>query len=199
MDKNSIIDYIKSNVKSVLSVIILIIIVLSLFNVLYQMNKKIDNYKHTVQMTYDQVNDTNKLAKKANLSYKEAEEVQSRINKIQSNNLPPSVSYTIQSPSIYDAADRVQSQIRNNDPSAPKELTKKVDRNLVVPNEKDQKVDVYKINLNKNHKIKAGSSYIDNKLYFNLGYQAGRFEGIVHSDSSMMPKGGTIMYTLKEW
>jgi len=61
-----------------------------------------------------------------------------------------------------------------------------------------QKVDVYKINLNKAHKIKAGVTQIDTQTYWTAGVQLGRWEGLVHGQSTKV-KGGSVMYTVAEW
>ena len=62
------------------------------------------------------------------------------------------------------------------------------------------KVDVYKINLRWAHKLKAGMTYVNDKAYISTGYQAGRWEGLVHFDTrTMEPPGGTITYTVHEW
>ena len=67
-----------------------------------------------------------------------------------------------------------------------------------MPNTEKQKVDVYKINLTKEHKIKAGVTVIDDKVYPTVGYQAGRVEGLVQFDGSKI-KGATVMYTVAQW
>ena len=61
----------------------------------------------------------------------------------------------------------------------------------------EKSVDVYKINHEKNLKIKVGATYLDNKAYVNYGVQYKRVEGIVHT-KDMNPAhidGGTIMWT----
>ena len=76
--------------------------------------------------------------------------------------------------------------------------TEKSDRTAVVANTDEQKVDVYKINLNKVHKIKAGVTLIDNKAYETIGYQAGKFEVLTHFNGQHL-EGGSVLYTVKEW
>ena len=61
-----------------------------------------------------------------------------------------------------------------------------------------QKVDVYKINLRKDHRIKAGASVIDGKALMTIGYEQGRFEALAHFDGARY-KGVTVMYTVAEW
>ena len=57
---------------------------------------------------------------------------------------------------------------------------------------------MYKINLNKAHKIKAGVTQIDTQTYWTAGLQLGRLEGLVHGQSTKV-KGGSVMYTVAEW
>ena len=57
---------------------------------------------------------------------------------------------------------------------------------------------MYKINLRKDHRIKAGASVIDGKALMSIGYEQGRFEALAHFDSSRY-KGATVMYNIAEW
>lgn len=94
--------------------------------------------------------------------------------------------------------DKTEQAIRKNDSQIQSAARVKSDRTVVTVDEERQKVDVYKINLRNNHKIKAGGTYIDGKPYLSIGYQAGRIEGIIHADVTGV-QGGTVMYTIKEW
>lgn len=117
-----------------------------------------------------------------------------------SSDAPPEVTYYVQAPTVQDAAERTSAAIRANDKALPSVATAKADRTAVIPNEERQKVDVYKISLRKAHKVKAGVTYVDSHAYLSTGYQAGRWEGLVHFDTrAMEPKGATISYTLLEW
>lgn len=62
----------------------------------------------------------------------------------------------------------------------------------------EQKVDVYKVNLNKPHKVKVGMTQVDARSYWSAGVQVGRWEGVVHGQSGRM-KGGSVMYTIAAW
>lgn len=110
----------------------------------------------------------------------------------------PVVAYTVVAPTIEKAAEKAAEAIKNKLPDIPKEATADTDRTVVVPNTEKYKVDVYKINLNKEHKIKAGITVIDDKVYPTVGYQAGRVEGLVQFDGSKI-KGATVMYTVAQW
>lgn len=143
---------------------------------------------------------TNKNAVKKNLHVddKTAGELVTRIERIHEGNVSPNVTYYVSAPDLQTAANTTEAAIRNKDPRLPKEAVANSDRTVVTVDDKKQKVDVYKINLRNNHKIKAGGTYIDGKPYLSIGYQAGRVEGIVHTDGTGV-RGGTVLYTIKEW
>ena len=102
----------------------------------------------------------------------------------------------------------VERQIREDSPTLPRAAREKTDRTVVTPIIKDkdgkdlppdqQKVDVYKINLRKDHRIKAGASIIDGKVLMTVGYEQRRFEALAHFDGGKY-KGVTVMYNVAEW
>ena len=57
---------------------------------------------------------------------------------------------------------------------------------------------MYKINMRKDHRIKAGASVIDGKALMTVGYEQGLFEALAHFDGSHY-KGTTVMYNVAEW
>lgn len=148
------------------------------------------------QLTEQQVTDPASVKKALNVSSTEAKEIVEKIETVTVKE--PEVSYTVEAPTVTAAAEKVTEQIKSGDTTIPKAATEKTDRTAVVANTTKQKVDVYKISLRNNHKIKAGVSYIDNKAYANVGYQAGRVEVIGHYGGSNC-NGVSMMYTLKEW
>ena len=121
-----------------------------------------------------------------------------RIERIHEGTVSPNVTYYVSAPDLQTAADTTEAAIRNKDSRLPKEAVANSDRTVVTVDDTKQKVDVYKINLRNNHKVKAGGTYIDGKPYLSIGYQAGRVEGIVHADGTGV-RGGTLLYTIKEW
>lgn len=59
----------------------------------------------------------------------------------------------------------------------------------------------YSLHLEKNNKIKAGITVLDNKVYENIAYQRKKDELIIHmkvGDANPV-KGATYMRTIKEW
>ena len=143
---------------------------------------------------------TDKIAVKKNLHVddKAAREIVIRIERIHEGTVSPNVTYYVSAPDLQTAANNTEAAIRNKDSRLPKEAVAKSDRTVVTVDDTKQTVNVYKINLRNNHKIKAGGTYIDGKPYLSIGYQAGRVEGIAHIGQDGR-QGGTILYTIKEW
>lgn len=150
------------------------------------------------RMQFSDTEDKNSVKKNLRVSDHEAAEIVTKIERIHDGTTNPNVSYYVTAPNLNAAADKTEQAIRKNDNQIPSAARAKSDRTVVTVDEEKQKVDVYKINLRNNHKIKAGGTYIDGKPYLSIGYQAGRIEGIVHTDGTGV-QGGTLLYTIKEW
>lgn len=151
-----------------------------------------------VRMRFSDTTDKNTIKKNLHVDDKTAGELVTRIERIHEGTVPPNVTYYVSAPDLQTAANNTEAAIRNKDPRLPKEAVVNSDRTVVTVDDTKQKVDVYKINLRNNHKIKAGGTYIDGKPYLSIGYQAGRVEGIAHIGQDGR-QGGTILYTIKEW
>lgn len=148
-------------------------------------------------LTQEQVKDPEQVAKEIHVTTPAAQTIVREIER--SGSESPAVTYYIQSPTVKKAAETTAKQIESNDKSLPAKATEKADRTIVTPNDKLQKVDVYKISLRKAHKIKGGLTYVDDHAYWSAGYQAGRWEGLAHFDWQGKPKGGSVLYTVHEW
>lgn len=159
-------------------------------------------------VTQEQTQDVKALRSQLDISKSNAETLQRRLAEAQAGQRAPAATYYVQAPTVDRAAQVVERQIREDDPTLPRAAREKSDRTVVTPITKDkdgkdlpaeeQKVDVYKINLNKAHKIKAGVTQIDTQTYWTAGVQLGRLEGLVHGQSTKV-KGGSVMYTVVEW
>lgn len=147
-------------------------------------------------LTTEQVKDPDAVAKKVRVSQPAAQTIVREIERTSGE--APAITYYVQSPSLGKAAETVQRQIETTSPEAPAGVTAKSDRTIVTADKQLNKVDVYKINLRKAHKLKAGMTYVNDKAYLSAGYQAGRWEGLAHFDGSGF-RGATVMYTIKEW
>lgn len=144
-------------------------------------------------ITIEQAKNPEQLAKAINVTPKDATTIIREVERA-----TPVTTYYTPARTVQEAAQLTRQQIARKDSSLPSTVTAKSDRTVIVENTDKQKVDVYKINLRNNHKIKSGVTYIDGKAYASVGYQAGRIEAIAHADQTGL-KGGTVMYTLKEW
>lgn len=159
-------------------------------------------------MTREETQDKEALRVQLDISRANAQALQKRLAEAQAGQRAPTVTYHVTAPTVERAAQVVERQIREDDPTLPRAAREKTDRTVVTPITKDkdgkdlpadqQKVDVYKINLNKAHKIKAGASVIDGKALMSIGYEKGRFEALAHFNGSRY-KGATVMYNVAEW
>ena len=159
-------------------------------------------------MTQEQTQDAATLRAQLDISHANAQALQKRLAEVQAGQRAPTVTYHVSAPNVERAAQVVERQIREDDPTLPRAAREKTDRTVVTPITKDkdghelppeeQKVDIYKINLNKAHKIKAGVTQIDTQTYWTAGVQIGRWEGLVHGQAGKV-KGGSVMYTVAEW
>ena len=159
-------------------------------------------------MTQEQTQETAALRQQLDISKSNVEALQRRLADVQAGQRAPTTTYYVSAPTVERAAQVVERQIREDDPTLPRAAREKSDRTVVTPITKDkdgdtlppeeQKVDVYKINLRKDHSIKAGASVIDGKALMTVGYEQGRFEALAHFDGGRY-KGATVTYNIIEW
>ena len=159
-------------------------------------------------MTQGEMQDKAALRAQLDISRANANALQQRLTEAQAGQRAPTVTYHVAAPTVERATQVVERQIREDAPTLPRAAREKTDRTVVTPITKDkdgkdlppveQKVDVYKINLRKDHRIKAGASVIDGKPLMSIGYEQGRFEALAHFDGSRY-KGATVMYNVAEW
>ena len=159
-------------------------------------------------MTQEQTQDKEALRAQLDISRANAQALQKRLAEAQAGQRAPIVTYHVTAPTVERAAQVVERQIREDSPTLPRAAREKSDRTVVTPITKDkdgkdlpaeeQKVDVYKIDLRKDHRIKAGASVIDGKALMTVGYEQGRFEALAHFDGGKY-KGATVMYNVAEW
>jgi len=152
-----------------------------------------------IVMPQEQTTDTQAVKNQLDVSQGTAEKITREIRYIQTGETQPQVTYYVTAPTVEQAADKVAQDIKDGQPTAPKEATAKSDRTVVTADKDKQKVDVYKINLNKAHKLKAGVMSADGKTYGGIGYQAGKWEGMVYTRTGKKIEGVSITYTLAEW
>lgn len=150
-------------------------------------------------MPYQDTTDPVKAADKLKLSDDSAKAVTGEIYHIQQTQPTPQVTYYVQAPDLTSGAETVARDIREAKPSVPAAAREKTDRTVVTADHDRQKVDVYKVSLRKPHKIKVGAMTADGKTYGGIGYQAGKWEGMVYTRSGKKIEAVSITYTLAEW
>ena len=140
------------------------------------------------------VKNPQKLAETMKITPKEATEVIAYKEAAQSV-----ATYYTKAPTLHDAAVITKNAIKDKSPNIPQEAIEKSDRTAVVENTDENKVDVYKVNLNKAHRIMGGVTVLENgKVYETIGYQAGDFQGLAHFDGKHF-KGASALYTFAKW
>lgn len=159
-------------------------------------------------LTQEQTQDATALRQQLDISKANAETLKKQLAEVQTERRTPAVTYYVEAPDVDRAAQVVERQIAEDSPTLPRAAREKSDRTVVTPIKTDkdgkalpkdqQKVDVYKINLRKDHRIKAGASVVDGKALMSIGYEQGRFEALVHFAGERYT-GATVMYNITEW
>ena len=151
-------------------------------------------------MTEEQVRDAETLRERLRISEGQAEQLARVVERAQEGKVQPVTHVTVTAPTVERAAADIRERINHNDKTLPPAALEKTDRTVVAPqpDNKEYKVGVYKINLRKDHRIKAGVSVIDGKALMTVGYEQGRFEALAHFDGSRY-KGATVTYNIIEW
>ena len=194
--------------KTVLPVILCLLIVGLAYAVgRYSASEQMATEKPAV-ITQEQTQDAEQLRTQLDISRANADALQKRLAEAQAGQRAPTTTYYVSAPTVERAAQVVERQIREDNPTLPRAARERSDRTVVTPITKDkdgkdlppeeQKVDVYKINLRKDHRIKVGASVIDGKALMTVGYEQGRFEALAHFDGGRY-KGATVMYNVAEW
>lgn len=148
---------------------------------------------------YNDSTNSKTVGKQLRVNPGESREITRQIERIHDGEVLPAVTYAIDAPNVYSAAEKTARQIEEGDATLPKQALEKTDRTAVTADPKKQTVDVYKINLKDNHKIKAGVMTADGKAYVGIGYQAGRFEGMAYTHDGRNIDAAAVTYTIKQW
>lgn len=182
-------------VYNAVSVLVVIVGIIGLSWVLYGLYEEHFGKEKPIVMTQEEATDAKTVEEKAAVSPAESRIISREIER--SADTPPVVTYYVQAPTLEKAATETAKAIKNQSQAIPP-AAKKSDRTIVTADNKLNKVDIYKINLGKAHKVKTGFLFKDGRAYPSVGYQAGRWEGLAHFDETGF-KGATVMYTIKEW
>lgn len=150
-------------------------------------------------MPYQDTTDPAKTADKLKLSDDSAKAVTREIYHIQQTQPTPQVTYYVQAPDLTAGTETVARDIKEDKPSVPAAAREKTDRTVVTTDHDHQKVDVYKVSLRKPHKIKAGLMTANGKTYGGIGYQYGRWEGMLYTRTGRRVEAAAVTYTIAEW
>lgn len=189
---NICLSWLKKNWKNIVIVITTLIATFAIFAYV-QKNKEEPKVITNYIVRQAQID---KLAKGIDVNPEQAKVIRSEIIKTETRS--PDGQFTVVATNLDKATKEAQSLIKKEDDKLPKVALEKTDRTIITKNEDNQTVDIYKINLNKAHKIKAGATVINDKIYPSIGYQAGRVEALAHFDGVKV-KGATVLYTVAEW
>jgi hypothetical protein len=208
MDKmQKMIDWIIKH-KTLLLLAAVVVLLVCAYSIGNRVATKQQALENPAVVTQEQTQDAKELQRQLDISRANAEALQQRLAAAQAGQRAPAATYYVNAPTVERAAQVVERQIKSDDPTLPRAAREKSDRTVVTPIVKDkdgkelppeqQKVDVYKINLRKDHRIKAGATMMDGKAYATVGYEQGRFEALVHFDGARV-HGGSVMYNIVEW
>ena len=188
-------DTIKQLIKQYMPVITVALLVLLVLAVGLLINNHIKHkQEQPVILKQEVAKNSKELGKALHVSTKEAQQIISVKERTE-----PIATYQVNAPTIHDAAVITKNAISNKSPNVPKAATEKSDRTAVVENDEAQKVDVYKINLDKPHSILAGATVMNNgEIYETIGYEDKRIQGLAHFKGTEF-KGASALVKVVRW
>ena len=128
-----------------------------------------EKYRQAVVLQQEQLEQAQELGKAFHISQMNATELQAAYDALRAKT--PVVSFTVSAPSLEVAAEQVAERIIKQDATLPPAALEKTDRTAVVKNDKDYKVDVLKINLDKSWELSAGVGSHQGDVYLPVGLQ----------------------------
>lgn len=163
------------------------------------MHKEERRVTEPLTVKYEDSTNSEKMKKALGVDTGASREITREIERIHDGDVRPVITYTVEAPTVEAAATETAKAIKEGDARLPVPALEQTDRTVVTPDTGKQKVDVYKINLRNNHKIKAGLLSADGKTYLGAGYQAGRWECMVYTRSGRSVDASSVSYTIKQW
>ncbi|WP_443874696.1 hypothetical protein [Megasphaera elsdenii] len=163
------------------------------------MHKEEKRVTEPLTVKYEDSTNSEKMGKALDVDSGTSREITKEIERIHNGDARPVVTYTVEAPTVEAAATETAKSIKEGDARLPAPALAQTDRTVVTPDLNKQKVDVYKINLRKDHKIKAGLLSAGDKTYLGAGYQAGRWEGMIYTKSGHNIDAASVSYTIKQW
>lgn len=189
---SKILTYIKTHKRTLQVIIPLLAFVFLCVGCYHLYNKR--QIEKPVVITQQQAKSPIELSKSIHVTEKQAQEVISIKERTQ-----PVATYYTQAPTVEVAAEKVKKDIAHSNPNLPKAATEKSDRTAVVANTDEQKVDVYKIKLDKPHSILAGVTVMTNgEVYETVGYEDKKVQGLAHFKGSEL-KGASALVKVVRW
>ena len=152
--KEVVLQFFRENWKFWLSVCLAV--ALFAIAVTVYMHKEEKRITEPLTVKYEDSTDSEKMKKALDVDSGASREITREIERIHDGDARPIVTYTVEAPTVEAAATETAKSIKEGDARLPAPALEQTDRTVVTPDLSKQKVDVYKINLRKDHKIKAG-------------------------------------------
>lgn len=188
---SKLVQTIKEHYKIAIAIILCVFIAIVGVLIYHYKQKELEK---PVIVTQEQAKSPTELSKAIHVTETEAQEVISEKARTQ-----PIATYYTQAPTVEKAAEKVKQDIAHSNPNVPKAATEKSDRTAVVANTEEQKVDVYKIKLDKPHSILAGVTVMTNgEVYETVGYEDKKVQGLAHFKGSEF-KGASALVKVVRW
>jgi len=164
------VQWLKEQKKFLAILLVSFIIYSVLFAWLWQRTKQAEERnQRAVVLQQEQLQRMDFLAMELHISQTNAIELQAAYE--QEKRRPPAASFTVQAPNLEAAAEQVAERINSEDKTLPPSALEKTDRTVVVKDDRDYKVDVLKINLDKSWEISAGVGNHQGDTYIPVGVQ----------------------------
>lgn len=194
----NITNFIKTHKKAVVISAVLAFILIILMYLYLQNKKAVSEPVNAVKIESVNIKDNDTLQKDLDVNKQEANDIIYKIDEIEQGKIEPVATTTIKSENLESATNKVVDKINNQDTSLPKEALEKTDKTIVTDNpNQDYNIGVYKIDLEKDYKLKVGQTIYKNEINWAVGYQHKKLEVIIHGQDKV--NGVTAMYTVKEW
>ena len=159
----------KQNKWLIMLVVFFLLISAMLFWLWQRTQQAEENYRQAVVLQQEQLEQAQELGKALHISQMNAKELQAAYDELKTK--PPVASFTVSAPSLEVAAEQVAERINKQDATLPPAALEKTDRTAVVKNDRDYKVDVLKINLDKTWELSTGLGFHRGDAYIPLGVQ----------------------------
>ena len=194
----NITNFIKTHKKAVVISAVLAFILIVLMYLYLQNKKAVIEPVSAVKIESTNIKDNDTLQKDLDVNKQEANDIIYKIDEIEQGKIEPVATTTIKSENLESATNEVVDKINNQDTSLPKEALEKTDKTIVTDNpHQDYDIGIYKIDLEKDYKLKVGQTIYKNEINWAVGYEHKKLEVIIHGKDKV--NGVTAMYTVKEW